>query len=181
MAFDYPQVGFHFLVTFELLPPPVDNLQTFKDIAFQSVSGLTATVEMENYREGGENRFVHHLPTKTSYPDLVLKRGVFLLPQLTGLMPWMRRAIEDFQFEPCNLIISLLNEQHLPLFNWNVINAIPKKIEVSNFNAQGNDIVVETLTFDYQYFTFMRAASAAFGAAGAIGGAISGSLDVSLG
>jgi phage tail-like protein len=159
MLFDYPQPGFHFIVTFELFPPPVSNLQTPVDFSFQSVSGLTATVEMEDYREGGENRFVHHLPVRTSYPDLTLKRGLFLGAQFTGVLAWMRKAIEEFQFEPVNLTVSLLNEMHIPLFNWYVVGAIPKKLEISEFNAEQSQVVIETLVLDYQYFTYLNPAS----------------------
>jgi phage tail-like protein len=177
--FEYPHVGFHFLVTFELFPP--DHIPSLKDISFQSVSGLTATINMENYQEGGENRFVHHLPTGITHPDLVLKRGLFLDAQITGLMPWVRKAVEDFQFEPVNITLSLLNEQHIPLFNWYVVGAIPKKLEISEFNAEAGQVVVETLTLDYQYFTFLKEASIAAGAAGLVGGALSGSVDISAG
>lgn len=175
MPFEYPQVGFHFLVTFELFPP--DHLPSLKDISFQSVSGLNVNVEMETYREGGENRFVHHLPTGTSYPDLVLKRGLFLDAQITGLMPWVRKAVEDFQFEPINLTVSLLNESHIPLYNWYVVGAIPKSLQIGEFNAETSSVVIETLTLDYQYFTFLKEASIAAGALGAL----TGSVDVSLG
>jgi phage tail-like protein len=173
--FEYPHVGYHFLVTFEYFP------QSLKDISFQEVSGLTANVQTEDFREGGENRFIHHLPTRTSFPDLTLKRGLFLDAQLLGISDWFRKAVEDFKFEPVNLIVSLLNEQHLPLFNWYVVGAIPKKLEISGFNATSSQAVVETMVLDYRYFTFMKEASLAVGAAGAIGGAISGSASFSLG
>lgn len=173
--FEYPQVGYHFLVTFELFP------QSLKDISFQEVSGLTSTVEMEAYREGGENRFVHQLPVRTSFPNLILKRGLFLDAQLFGLSDWVRDAVENFSFKPVNLIVSLLNEQHLPLFNWYVVGAIPKKLDISSFNSTSNEVVVESMELSFNYFTFMKEASIAVGAAGAIAGAVSGSIDVSLG
>lgn len=164
----YPQTGFQFLVTFELFPP--DHLPNLKDISFQSVSGLSVTVNMEDYREGGENRFVHKLPTSTSYPDLILKRGLFLESQITGIIPWFRDAIDNFQFKPVNIMISLMSmagDVPLPLFNWYVVGAIPKKLEISNFNAEQSQIVVETMTLDYQYWKPMDAGTLAGAALGA--------------
>src|SRR5690606_41130753 len=72
MDLNYPQVGFHFLVVFELFP------QLPNDFRFQEVSGLTVSMEMETIKEGGENRFVHQLPVRSTYNALVLKRGKFL-------------------------------------------------------------------------------------------------------
>jgi phage tail-like protein len=42
---------------------------------FSEASGLESTVEVVEYREGGLNNTVHKLPGKTTYSDIVLKRG----------------------------------------------------------------------------------------------------------
>ena len=150
MGLSYPQTGFHFSVIFELFP------QLPNDTKFQEVTGLNATMEMEQLIEGGENRFVHQLPVRTSYSDLVLKRGRFMG---SFILHWCRNAIDNFEFKPTNILISLLDENHLPLYNWYVINAIPKKLEVSGFNAAKSEIVIETLTLSYQYFKYYDPAS----------------------
>lgn len=139
---DHPPVGFHFKVEFE------GNKNT-TDIMFQEVSGLSVDLEYEEITEGGENRFVHRLPKRTKYPDLVLKRGLITDSEV---LTWCRKAIENFKFEPWNIMIMLLNEDHKAIVSWNVINAIPKQWSVSNFNATSNSIVVETLKLSYQYF-----------------------------
>ncbi|WP_291911897.1 phage tail protein [Chitinophaga sp. CB10] len=138
-----PPVGFHFLVAFELFP------QTLQECAFQEVSGLNVEMETEPYKEGGENRFIHQLPLRARYEDLVLKRGLL---NGSGIMLWCQEAIESFMFSPINIIVSLLNEKHLPVYSWYVVNAFPKKWTVSNFNAEENSIVVESLTLGYQFF-----------------------------
>jgi phage tail-like protein len=168
MDLSYPQVGFHFLVAFELFP------QFPNDVRFQEVSGLSATMELEPFKEGGENRFVHQLPVRSSYNELVLKRGMFLG---SGILQWCRNAIDNFEFKPTNIMISLLNDDHLPLYNWYVINAIPKKLEVSGFNAERSEVVIETMTLHYQYFKYYDPVSAALDLAGSL----TGSLDVSIG
>jgi phage tail-like protein len=168
MDLSYPQVGFHFLVAFELFP------QFPNDVRFQEVTGLTATMEMEPFKEGGENRFVHQLPVRSSYSELVLKRGKFMG---SGILHWCKNAIENFEFKPTNIMISLLNDDHLPLYNWYVINAIPKKLDVSGFNAERSEVVIETMTLSYQYFKYYDPASAALDLAGSL----TASLDVSIG
>jgi phage tail-like protein len=144
MAFLFtPMVGFHFVVVFELFPQQPD------DICFQEVSGLSVDLEMEAVKEGGQNRYTWQLPVRTKYEDITLKRG--LIP-LSGISLWCKDALENFDFKPCNVLISLMNENHLPLKNWYVINAIPKKWSVSNFNSTENAIAVESLVLSYQYF-----------------------------
>jgi|SRR5688572_9036078 phage tail-like protein len=164
MAFEYPYAGFHFSVIFELLP------QFPNDMRFQQVSGLTASTQFEAWTEGGENRFVHQLPERLSFSDLVLKRGKFVG---SGLLHWVRQATENFEFKPTNVLVSLLDEKHIPICNWYVVNAVPKSIEVSGFDASQSGLLVETLTLSYQYFKYYDPASLVLDASAAISGSIS--------
>lgn len=150
MATRYPPVGFHFLATFELSP------QSAEDSRFQEISGLEAEMEMENFTEGGQNRFTWQLPKRTRYSDITLKRGLYIG---SPLVTWCRNALENFLFAPVNVHISLLNEQHNPVMTWYVIKAIPKKWSVSSFNAQDNSIVVESITLSYRYFNVINTAT----------------------
>jgi phage tail-like protein len=147
MGFEYPPVGFHFSVVFELFP------QLPNDFRFQSVEGLTVDVETEDFKEGGENRFVHKLPTRTKYSDITLKRGMFLG---SGIVLWCRNAIESFNFQPTNVIITLLNSDHIPIAAWYVVNAFPIAWSVSDFNAEENKVVVESIKLRYNYFKTLR-------------------------
>ena len=142
MAQEYPPVGFHFSVNFEIP-------STTQDIRFREVSGLNVTVETESYAEGGENRFVHNLPMRTKYGDLELKRGLLLD---SGITKWVRDAIEKYLFQPTNITISLLNEEHVPLASWYVINAYPIEWNIDAFNAEESKVVIESLKLKYQRF-----------------------------
>jgi phage tail-like protein len=144
MANYYPPVGFHFKVEVLELGMPIDH-----DVRFTDVSGLSAEIATEEVAEGGQNRFLQKYPTRSKYPELVLKRG--LLPN-SGIVDWMRECIEDFKITPKNIDIKLLNQEHEPLMTWHVINAYPIKWSVSDFSATSNAVVVETLQFFYQYF-----------------------------
>lgn len=138
-----PPAGFSFLVKFDFSP-------NVFDVSFQSVSGLSVEYEFETYKEGGENRFEHKLPVRTRYSDLVLKRGFVFAGSY--LYQWCQRAFRDRDFQPANVIVSLLNEAFVPLKTWNVVHAVPKKWSLSDFNANENAVVVETLELSYQYF-----------------------------
>lgn len=145
MAFDYPPVGFHFLVTFEL-----DGTAGGRDTQWREVNGLNVTVETENFAEGGENRFVHTLPVRTKYADLELKRGLLLDSKVTS---WVRDAIENFEYNPTNITISLLNEDHLPLRSWYVVNAFPFEWIIGSLNAEESKLVIENIKLKFQYFS----------------------------
>lgn len=155
------------MVLFEILP------QFPNDVRFSEVSGLSVEMEMETKAEGGEHRFSHNLPVRSRYGDVTLKRGKFLG---SGILHWCHTAIDEFKFKPSNVMISLLNTDHIPLYNWYLINAIPKRLEVSGFNAQTNEIVVETLVLSYQYFKYYDPVSVALELASGITGSVSGSL-----
>jgi phage tail-like protein len=167
MDLNYPHPGFHFLVIFELLP------QFPYDTRWQEISGLTVSTEFESWPEGGENRFAHQLPKSLQFGELVLKRGKFMG---SGVLHWARKAMEQFQYKPTNLMISLLDDEHLPVYNWYVVGAVPKRLEISGINSSSNEVLVETLALSYQYFKYYDPASLALDAAAAIGGSIGVSI-----
>ncbi len=135
-------VSFHFSVAFLDLGPNIE-------VGFQSVSGLSATVNTEKVTEGGENRFVHELPTGVTFSKLTLKRALKVSSTITK---WCEAAIEDFEFKPSNLLVTLHNEEHLPLYTWQVIDAIPVNWKLSDFNAESSELSIETLELQYRYF-----------------------------
>lgn len=57
----------------------VDGLAS---VSFSKCSGLAGEVSVEEYQEGGENRFSHRFPTRASAPNLVLSQGVGPLAEL---------------------------------------------------------------------------------------------------
>jgi len=139
----YPPWGFYYKVEFSIS-------KNMNDVRFQTVSGLSVEYDMEEYKEGGENRFTHKLPVRTKYADLVLKRGMLTDSEVTK---WFLAALRDREFRPANLSIILMNEKSEPLRTWNIVNAIPKKWVVSDLNASENSVVIETLELSYHYFT----------------------------
>jgi phage tail-like protein len=143
MTVYYPPWGFYYRVEFEGSRKP-------DEARFQSASGLGVEYDTEEYKEGGENRFTHKLPVRTKYSDLVLKRGMLAGSETVG---WFLDAFRERIFTPKAVTVILMNEQGEPLRTWNVVHAVPKKWTVSDFNANENSIVVETLELTYQYFT----------------------------
>jgi phage tail-like protein len=143
----YPPVGFHFRVDFlGISDQEIDS-------RFQEVSGLTAELGVEEVQEGGENRFSHRLPSRAQYGNLVLRRGMV---RDSELVKWCEQAILNFDFRPATVHVVLLNTEHQPLSAWDFKGAWPVKWSVSDFSAETNAVVVETLELAYSHFTRLQ-------------------------
>ncbi len=143
MASYYPPVAFNYQVVFG------DIATTSNDNAFQSVSGLNVSIETENLKEGGENRFEHKVPVRTKFEDIVLKRGVL---RDSGVINWIMRAIVDFDIQPITIDIKLLNEEQQPLIIWNCVHVWPKKWSISDLNAEKSEALIETIELNCNFF-----------------------------
>jgi phage tail-like protein len=133
-------VGFHFRVDFG---------ESDDDSRFQEVGGLSAEIGIEEYAEGGLNTFSHKLPTGSKYGNLTLKRGIFLDSKVTE---WCRKAIEQFVFEPKDITVHLLDEEHKPLASWIFTRVWPVKWNISELKAMENSLVIESLELAHSGF-----------------------------
>ncbi|TAF35771.1 MAG: phage tail protein [Cytophagales bacterium] len=147
----YPPSAFSFVVTIGTsgTPPKIDN-------QFKEVSGINQELEMEDVIEGGENRFVHKLPTRIKNQELVLKRG--LVVANSQLTDWCKKVLEQQLYSTKDIQVDLMGfkDENKPLeslMHWSFVGAMPIKWEISDFNSMENELVVETITFSYQYFT----------------------------
>ncbi|MEM9820860.1 MAG: phage tail protein [Bacteroidota bacterium] len=136
--------GFHFKVEFG-----ANTNASKEDFKFQEVVGLSSEITTEEVREGGLNEYSYKLPTGVKYGNLVLKRGMFDDSNITA---WCRKAIENFDFDPTTVRVTLLNHEHEDLASWNFTGAYPIKWSISDFKAQDNAIVVESIELAYRYF-----------------------------
>jgi phage tail-like protein len=152
MATYYPPVSFHFKVEFGFKEEFHGVAASENDIMFQSVSGLSAEMQTEMIKEGGENRFEHELPIRTKFPNLVLKRGVITD---SSLIKWCLNSFQNMDIRPVDLEVKLLNQEHEPLMTWSVKQAWPKKWSVEDLNAMDSKILIEALELRYQYFTIL--------------------------
>lgn len=144
----YQTVNFHFKVDFNF------DAQDKTDIRFQSVTGLDSTLDTEQVREGGENRFEHVLPVRRKYGPLTLKRGL-LKPSDSALTKWLKQAFDDEKVVPLNTVtISLLNEEHKPLMHWTVNNVWPRSWKIGELNAEQGAVLIETLELNYNRLLF---------------------------
>lgn len=142
---DYPPTAFYFKVV-------LGATLGMSDASFQEVSGMTAELKTEEVVEGGENRYVHTLPTGMKSRTLVLKRGIAAFH--SPLVRWCRSVFElDFMApiiaQPVG--VYLMNVHRIPIRAWSFANAYPIKWEVEKFGSTKNEVAIENITLSYTY------------------------------
>lgn len=136
--FSLPPPAFYFSVSF--------NGDT-TDSSFQEVSGLKVEWEMEEVREGGQNRFAHKLPVRTKSSNVVLKRGA--VPFGSPLANWLGASFKaDFSSPPIktqDVVVQLLNAKGDPIVKWWVRGAYPLSWDHSALSAMESNLLIETI------------------------------------
>jgi phage tail-like protein len=107
---------------------------------FRECTGIAVEVETKDYMEGGSNEFVHKLPTRIKYPNVVLKRGV---THEDALLKWFWESRSSVQRR--DMTISLIGPGAKLVRTWAFLNAYPVKWTGPNLNAGSNQIATETL------------------------------------
>jgi phage tail-like protein len=126
-----PYRGYNFIV----------EIDGITQAGFQEVSGLDASTEKVDYREGTDPAHVRKLPGMNSFSNITLKRGI---TDSDELWKW-RQTVLDGKTERKNGSIVLLNEAGLEKIRWNFVNAWPTKWTGPSLNATGNAVAVESL------------------------------------
>lgn len=116
--------------------------------AFQEASGFDSTIDIIEHREGGDNTTPRKLPGLTKYSNITLKWGV---TDDSELYNWHRQWVTGSpSAKRKNGSIVLLDRQGTEKVRWNFINAWPSKWDGPDFNAEGNDIAIETLEIAHE-------------------------------
>jgi phage tail-like protein len=118
-------------------------------IGFTEASGLDAESEVIEYREGSSREYNKvKMPGMQKYSNVTLKRGTF-----TGdndFFDWWKTTRTLGTPERRDIIISLLNESHTPVFVWKIKNAFPTKVQATDLKADGNEVAIETLELAHE-------------------------------
>ena len=126
-----PFRGFNFLV----------ELDGISQASFQECSGLDASTDPVDYREGGDPNHVRKLTGLNKYSPITLKRGI---TDSDELWQW-RQTVIDGKAQRKSGSIVLLDEAGAEHLRWNFSNAWPSKWTGPAFNSTGSSVAVETL------------------------------------
>jgi phage tail-like protein len=114
--------------------------------AFHDVTGFDSTIDVIEHREGGENTTVRKLPGIAKYSNITLKWGITDDRQL---YEWHRDAIQGNVLRRNGSIVGL-DRRGNEVVRWNFFNAWPAKYDAPDFNAEGNDVAIETLELAHE-------------------------------
>lgn len=143
-----PYAGFNFLVEIEGLLVG----------GFTEVSGLQVETEVQEYREGGRNDYMHRLPGPVRYPqNLSLRRG---LTAIDTLWAW-QQEVADGVITRRNGTIYLLDRQGDPVTWWDFRDAYPVRWSGPEFRADTSAVAVETVELTHRGISRPRAARVA--------------------
>src|SRR5215216_4908287 len=92
-----------------------------KDGYFASVTGFSSQADVLEYPEGGQNTFVHRLPTRVKQGNITLKRGV--VSSEAAMLDWYQKTV--VQVQPVTLQVTLMSTDMKPVRVWNFANAYP--------------------------------------------------------
>jgi phage tail-like protein len=114
--------------------------------AFTEATGLQVTTQVEDFREGGVNHFVHKLPKETTFDNLVLKKG---LADSDELWQWHKEVVAG-KFTRRNIQILMFNSANKKVHDWMFQKAFPVKWTGPEFKADSNTVAFQTLEIVHQ-------------------------------
>lgn len=123
---------------------------------FNDCTGLEIEAESVEYREGGQNDFVHRFVGATRHPLLVLKHG---LSPIDGLWGWHQDVIAG-DIRRRNGTIYLLNRAQVPVLWWHFREALPLKWTGPVLQADSAAVAFETVELAHRGLTRARPATA---------------------
>ena len=108
---------------------------------FSEVSGLESQIEMEDFREGGLNHYVHHFPAQTTQSNLTLTKG---MAGIASLWDWYYNATQGI-IQRKHGTIMMMNAQQIPVMWWSFYNACPTKWTGPQFDASSDNVAFEAV------------------------------------
>lgn len=110
---------------------------------FREISGIGVEVETFDYQEGGNNEFVHRLPTRLKFQNVVLKRGV---THQRALLDWFNATRrQGVEAKWGAVTVTLMGPRNEEIQTWSFKEAYPVKWTGPTLNAASNQIATETL------------------------------------
>jgi phage tail-like protein len=129
---------------------------------FSEVSGLEATMEIENYDAGGFNNATLRFPGRIKWSNLVLKRGLLAVSDPSdpsNFWAWLQGFL-DGQGVRKDGTITLLDETQSPTLVWGWQRGLPMKWSGVALNALQSQVVIEQMEIAHEGLTLVQGGGA---------------------
>ncbi|MEQ2024530.1 phage tail protein [Xenorhabdus szentirmaii] len=116
---------------------------------FERISGLTRQIEVQSFREGGNNIGSRYLPQGVSFGNLTFERGVMTVSPLTGVFDYI---ISGFKTSVLSLSVDimLMSSRGLPMATWSVSQALPVRVSIGDFDANSGNVLIDSMEITCQ-------------------------------
>jgi phage tail-like protein len=116
---------------------------------FKEVSGLESSIDVIEYREGGDNTTTQKKPGMARYTNLMFRRGV---TDDTDMWTWHLQWIKG---DPAatrkqGFIVLYDRDGTTEKARWHFLNAWPVKWTGPSFNAEGKEMAIESLEIAHE-------------------------------
>ena len=119
-----------------------------KEIMFQEVTGLNSEAGVIEYRAGSSKVFsTVKMPGIKKYGNITLKKGIF--KEDKDLWDLYNQVVMN-TFERKKITISLLDEANKEAMNWELTNAFPCKMTVTDMKSDDNNAAVESMELAHE-------------------------------
>jgi len=117
-------------------------------MGFNKVSGLKREIGTVEYNEGGYSH-THKLQGKEKVEPVTLERGMFVGD--SNLYTLYKKALGSSDTRVV-VTIELLDKAGATAFTWKLAEAWAKTWEGSDMDANSEDVAIEKITFEFEYF-----------------------------
>jgi phage tail-like protein len=117
-------------------------------LSFAEVSGLHIEYEAVTYKHGMSFAMGNKIIPGMRQPTrLTMKRGV--VKNNDFLQSWIHNTYTDpfFSSAKRDILVDLCNEVGEPVIRWTVQGALPIKLDAPTFDANTNEVAIETMEF----------------------------------
>jgi phage tail-like protein len=111
-------------------------------------SGLAVEYEVDDYREGGNIAFVHHLPKGAKYTNLTLVRPIDA--STADVARWLASVADDMQRSTAQ--IAVLDSHGDEVATWSFTGVFPVKWTGPSLDIGTNQAATETLELAHNGF-----------------------------
>lgn len=133
-----PLLKHRFLVSIPGLP---------NGMGFTKVSGLKKEIGVVEYNEGGYS-YTHKLAGKEKTEAITLERGMFKSTEMEALF---KKSLSDPNFRT-TVTITLQDSTGKAQRSWKLAEAWVSAWEGSDFDAGAEDVAIEKITIEFEYY-----------------------------
>jgi len=121
---------------------------------FNSCEGLSSSVEIQQYQEGGNNGFVWQLPSRVTFSNITFTRP--LTPDTSKVAAWIT-SITTGVTRPTAQIAAMRADGSI-VARWGLIDVLPVSWKGPSLNPENPAVATETLEITHHGFTDAGAA-----------------------